>query len=334
MAAYDRNSVQDFDLDRELRRLTRALTASIRDKKQKSEVAREYEDHIYDAMQNYMLGGMREEEAFRAARDDLGDIDEIAVMLGDIHNQDKIPAEVRRENILRWSIIGVVSVTLYGLLLWAWDIFVLQMTILIVGIILAVNLIILSSAYHKRRRAMKSIRKYAKENGYRMQANRTVYTSILYAADKPSVILENDTQYIKVRFLATLHKNRVLHFLGRNAYLVTHTYGNALLARSLCHPIWMYLRPYNIRPASRSGIVMMTADYEENAYALPTLERRHDPRDKEVHEVLIFNPAPMRAFYREGTTEVELLGGEQKDGVWLHDIVSFGTMLRKLKGDL
>ena len=46
MAAYDRNSVQDFDLDRELRRLTRALTASIRDKKQKSEVAREYEDHI------------------------------------------------------------------------------------------------------------------------------------------------------------------------------------------------------------------------------------------------------------------------------------------------
>ena len=60
----------------------------------------------------------------------------------------------------------------------------------------------------------------------------------------------------------------------------------------------------------------------------------HDPLEKEVHEVLIFNPAPMRAFYREGTTEVELLGGEQKDGVWLHDIVSFGTMLRKLKGDL
>ena len=220
MAAYDHNSVQDFELDREVRRLTRALTASIRDKKQKSEVAREYDDHIYDAMQNYMLGGMNEEDAFSEVCEDLGDIDEIAAMLSDIHNQDKIPADVRRENILRWSIIGVVSVTLYGLLLWAWDIFVLQMTILIVGIILAVNLIILSVAYHKRRRAMKSIRKYAKENGFRIQANRTVYTSILYAADKPSVILENDTQYIKVRFLATLHKNRVLHFLGRNVYKI------------------------------------------------------------------------------------------------------------------
>ena len=323
----------DFDLDRQIKKMSAQLTKDIRSKSEKSAVAREYEDHLYDAMQNYMLGGMTEEAAFSAAAEDLGDIDEIAVMLGDIHNQDKIPADVRRENILRWSIITIVGVTLYGLLLWAWDIFVLQMTLLIVGIILAINFIILSSAYHKRRRAMKSIRRYAKENGYRIQANRTVYTSILYAADKPSVILENDTQYIKVRFLATLHKNRVLHFLGRNAYLVTHTYGNALLARSLCHPIWMYLRPYNIIPASRSGIVMMTADYEENAYALPTLERRHDPLEKEVHEVLIFNPAPMRAFYREGTTEVELLGGEQKDGVWLHDIVSFGTMLRKLKGD-
>lgn len=331
MAAYDRNSVQDFDLDRELRRLTRALTASIRDKKQKSEVAREYEDHIYDAMQHYMLGGMTEEDAFSEVCEDLGDIDEIAATLGDIHNQDKIPADVRRENILRWSIIGVVSVTLYGLLLWAWDIFVLQMTILIVGIILAINLIILSSAYHKRRRAMKSICRYAKENGFRIQANRTVYTSILYAADKPSVILENDTQYIKVRFLATLHKNRVLHFLGRNVYTTSARIGMLAIATpfgvGFHAPPWRRFLPW-------AGRTLEIADeYALDAIALPTLERRHDPLEKEVHEVLIFNPAPMRAFYREGTTEVELLGGEQKDGVWLHDIVSFGTMLRKLKGD-
>ena len=328
MAAYDRNSVQDFELDREVRRLTRALTASIRDKKQKSEVAREYEDHIYDAMQNYMLGGMTEEDAFSEVCEDLGDIDEIAATLGDVHNQDKIPADVRRENILRWSIIGVVGVTLYGLLLWAWDIFVLQMTILIVGIILAVNLIILSSAYHKRRRAMKTVRRYAKENGYQIQANRTVYTSILYAADQPSVILENDTQYIKVRFLATLHKNRVLHFLGRNVY----TTGAKLGALMITVPfnvgfqstMWMRFIPWK-------RVVEISEELPVDAVALPTLERRHDPLEKEVHEVLIFNPAPMRAFYREGTTEVELLGGEQKDGVWLHDIVSFGTMLRRLR---
>ncbi len=318
----------NFNLDRELRRLTARLTKDIRSKSEKTAVAREYEDHIYDAMQNYMLGGMREEEAFAAAVEDLGDIEEIAVFLSDVHNQNKIPAEVRRENILRWSIIGIVGVTLYGLLLWAWDIFVLQMTILIVGIILAVNLIILSLAYHKRRRAMKSIRRYAKENGFWIQANRTVYTSILYAADKPSVILENDTQYIKVRFLATLHKNRILHFLGRNVYTTSARIGMLAIATpfgvGFHAPPWRRFLPWSGRTLE------IAEEYAVDAIALPTLERRHDPLEKEVHEVLIFNPAPMRAFYREGTTEVELLGGEQKDGVWLHDIVSFGTMLKRM----
>ncbi len=328
MAAYGRDSVQDFEFDRELRRLTRALTASIRDKKQKSELAREYENHICDAMQHYMLGGMQEKEAFAAAVEDLGDIEEIAVFLSDVHNQDKIPTEVRRENILRWSIIGIVSVTLYGLLLWAWDIFVVQMTLLIVGIVLAINLCIVLSACHKRRRAMKTIRRYAKENGYRIQANRTVYTSVWTAADKPSVILENDTQYIKVRFLATLHKNRVLHFLGRNVYTTATQSGMLAMPTPLGvgfhSAAWMRFIPMKTR------LVEISEEIPIDAVTLPTLERRHDPRNKEIHEVLIFNPAPMRAFYREGTTEVELLGGEQKDGMWLHDIVSFGTMLQKL----
>lgn len=330
MARHDDNDVYDFNLEGELRRLTRALTASIRDNKQKSEVAREYEDHILDAMQNYMLGGMREEAAFSAAKEDLGDIEEIAATLGDVHNQDKIPADVRREIVIKRTVFGIIFGALYLFLLIVWDIFVVQMTVLIVGLVLAINLWILLSACHKRRRAMKSIRKYAKEHGYRMQANRTVYTSIWRAADKPSVILENDTQYIKVRFLATLHKNRALKFLGRNIYMVTRTYGNMLLARTLFAPGWVLFRPRNLEHLPRAGAFLMAADYNENIYALPTLECRHDPRDKEVHEVLIFNPVPMRAFYREGTTDVELIGGEQKDGVWLHDIVSFGSMLERM----
>ena len=317
-----------FDLDREIKKLTAQLTKDIRSKSEKSAVAREYEDHIRDAMQNYMLGGMREEAAFRAACDDLGDIDEIAATLGDIHNQDKIPADVRREIVIKRTVFGIIFGALYLFLLIVWDIFVVQMTVLIVGLVLAINLWVLLSACRKRRRAMKSIRKCAKEHGYRMQVNSTVYTSIWRAADKPSVILENDTQYIKVRFLATLHKNRVLHFLGRNVY----TTGAKLGALMITVPfnvgfqstMWMRFIPWK-------RVVEISEELPVDAVALPTLERRHDPRDKEVHEVLIFNPAPMRAFYREGTTEVELLGGEQKDGVWVHDIVSFGTMLRRMR---
>lgn len=329
MAACNNGTGHDFNLDREIKSITSQLTKDIRSKTERASAAREYEDHIRDAVLRSMLNGMTEEEAFRTALKDLGDIREIAVLLGDVHNQDKIPETVRRETFLRRGIIAVVCVTIYGLLLWAWGLFVLQVTAIVIGCILLVELWILSSAFMKRRRAVRTVRRYAKEYGFQMRSNSTVYSSILRPAEVPSVLLENDTQYIKIRFLATLHKKHVLHFLGRNVYLVSQTYGSALLAVTPLAPGWSLFHPRNLTPLNRSGIVTVTADYPENAVALPTLECRHDPHGKEVHEVLILNPAPMRAFYREGNTEVELLGGERKDGVWLHDIVSFGSMLEK-----
>ena len=53
MARSDYDGAQDFYLDREIRRLTTHLTKDIRSKSEKNAVAREYEDHIHDAMQNY-----------------------------------------------------------------------------------------------------------------------------------------------------------------------------------------------------------------------------------------------------------------------------------------
>ena len=329
MADTNGNAAPDFDLDHEIRRITAQLTKNIRSKTERASAAREYEEHIRDAMLHSMLSGMTEEEAFRSALHDLGDIHEIAELLGDVHNQDKVPEDVHWETLLRRGILLVIGAAIYGLLLWAWGLFVLQVTAIITGCILLVRLCILFSAFRKRRRAVRTVRRYAKEYGFRIQTNRTVYSSLLRPAEIPSVVLENDTQYIKVRFLATLRKKHVLHFLGRNVYVVSHTYGNALLAVTPLAPGWSLFHPRNLSPLNRSGIVTMTADYPENAAALPTLERRNDPRGKEVHEVLILNPAPMRAFYREGNTEVELLGGERKDGIWLHDIVSFGSMLKK-----
>ena len=83
----------DFDLDREIKKMTAQLTKDIRQKSEKADVAQEYDDHIRDAMQNYMLGGMTEEDAFSAACEDLGDIDEIAATLGDVHNVNRLSEE-------------------------------------------------------------------------------------------------------------------------------------------------------------------------------------------------------------------------------------------------
>ena len=316
----------NFNLDRELRRLTRALTASIRDKKQKSEVAREYEDHIRDAMQNYMLGGMREEEAFRAACEDLGDVDEIAATLGDVHNQDELPEDVGWK-LDRRKIIGIVIAAVLV------DIAILSRNaglLLVLLLIPLTALLVYFRAMVKRLIAVGRIRSYAQKYGMTCRVSYSAFTSLWLYADHADITLEQERQYYKIRFLPCVQPKTVLHFVGRNLYTTTQVHGASPIAAEQFSAGWQLFRPKNIKKFSKTGLAEISFEVQGDLYGLSTLERRHDPRDKEVYEVLIFNPVPMRVFYREGTTEVELVGGEQKDGVWLHDIVSFGSMLERM----
>ncbi len=315
-----------FDLDRELRRLTTRLTKDIRSKSEKSAVAREYEDHIRDAMQNYMLGGMREEEAFAAAMEDLGDIDEIAVLLGDVHNRDEVPEDVGWK-LDRRKIIGIV---IAAVLL---DVAILSQNtglLLVLLLIPLTALLVYLRAMVKRSIAIGRIRGYAKKHGMICHISCSAVTSLWLYADHADITLENQQQYYKIRFLPCVQPKTVLHFVGRNLYTTTQVHGASPIAAEQFSAGWQLFRPKNIKKFSKTGLAEISFTVQGDLYGLPTLERRHDPRDKEIHEVLIFNPVPMRVFYREGTTEVELVGGEQKDGVWLHDIVSFGSMLERM----
>lgn len=319
----------DFELGREIRTFCARLTASIRDKTAKAAVAAEYEDHIRDAMQRYLLDGMTEQAAFLQVCEDFGDVDEIAKMLDEVHNCAVLDADIRREYAVRKTAVFVVSTLVILLLYLAWDIFVIQMLLLIGGIWALLRVVVYLRALCKRRRAVRMLRRYAREFGYAIRVQKGVYTSLWQQTPTPTVVLENEEAYYKIRFLATLKKNRVLHFLGRNIYTVSHTYGNALLAITPLAPGWSLFHPRNMTRLNRSGIVMQVIDLPEDAIALPTLECRSDPREKTVQEVLIFNPAPMRVFYKEGNTEIEIAGGECRDGVWLHDLSSLRGMLER-----
>ena len=319
----------DFTLDREIRAVCVHLTSGIRDKSEKAAAAKEYEDHIRDAMQRYLLDGMTEQAAFLQVCEDLGDIDGIAEMLGEVHNSAALDADVRREYAVRRTVLLVVCALVILLLYQAWDIFVIQMLLLIAGIWAIFRTMAYLRALYKRRRAVRMLRRYAKEFGYTVRVQKGVYTSLWRQTQTPTVVMENEGKYYKIRFLATLKKNRVLHFLGRNVYTVSHTYGNALLAITPLAPGWSLFHPKNMVRLNRSGIIMQVIDLPEDAIALPTLECRSDPWEKTVHEVLIFNPAPMRVFYREGNTETEMVGGECRDGVWLHDLSSFRGILER-----
>ena len=316
-------STTDFNLDRELRRLTRALTASIRDKKQKSEVAREYEDHIHDAMQNYMLGGMREEEAFAAACDDLGDIEEIAATLGDVHNRQEIPSDVGWKLDKRKLADIIAMAIIIDVLLVSGNIFLWYLAILWVLGYIFWGL----RAVFKRLGAVGKLRRYAKTYGFACRISVSALMSLWWYSDRPDVVLERDNVMYKIRFLPSIRPNTVIRFIGRNLYSVVEEKGTTWIASVQLRPAWLSFRPKNVRKFSQSGLVHLNYSVQGDIFALPTMECRHDPRGKDVEEVLIFNPVPLRVLYMTGSRETEIIGGEKKDGVWLHDIVSFGTML-------
>ncbi len=354
MARSDYDGAQDFDLDRELRRLTAHLTKDIRAKSEKAAVAREYEDHIRDAMQNYMLGGMREEEAFAAAREDLGDIDDIAVTLGDIHNENKVPNELRKrilKGVTKWRILAVID--LIVVLVWAvlpsqfwqtcpWYVTIYVQPLFMIAYLYLYVIIILGGlnifvwcfrsirAIIKRIGALVKIKRYAKRAGMRMYVKLGTLTSIFMHPAKPAIILENDTLYFKVRFLTTIMRKRQLMFLGKNLFTITKVQGGSFISPMAVSEEWMGFRPKNMEPMHRNVFVVAQLAVPINAIALPTFECRHDPRDKTVKEILLFHPAPMAIQYQDGNKAVEISGGEEYDGVTMFGLSGFCKMLERI----
>ena len=343
-----------FELNRELKKLTTQLTGDIHSKSEKAAVAREYDDHIRDAMQNYMLGGMTEEEAFAAAKDDLGDIDEIAVTLGDVHNVNRVSEEFRRRFLQgkrKWRTLAVIDIllVLIGLQLPAqfWNICPLVIRIFLLPLFqiayLYFYVIVLWGgltflvwwfraclAVFKRIGALTKIKRSAARAGMNVRLGLGVMTSIFLHPAKPAIILENDTHYFKIRFLTTVMKKRQLHFIGKNLFTVTKVQGGSFISPMAVSAGWVAFRPKTIAPMHSNVFVVSQATVPVDAVALPTFECRHDPREKTVKEILLFHPAPMSVRYQDGNTAVEICGGEEFDGVTLFDLNGFCKMLDRM----
>ena len=356
MARSDYDGAQDFYLDREIRRLTTHLTKDIRSKSEKNAVAREYEDHIHDAMQNYMLGGMTEADAFSAACEDLGDIDEIAVTLGDVHNVNRLSEEFKKrfwvwKNIRRiFVVVDILIVAVLSMMpVQFWNglplpIFLFLQALFNISYLYFYVIMILGGltflvwgfrsiqAIIKRIGALVKIKRYASRAGMRMHVKIGTITSIFMHPAKPAMILENDTQYFKVRFLTTVMRKRQLMFLGKNLYTVTKVQGGSFISPMAVSEEWMGFRPKNMEPMHRNVFVVAQLAVPIDAIALPTFECRHDPRGKTVKEILLFHPAPMAVQYQDGNKAVEISGGEEFDGVTMFGLSGFCKMLERMRG--
>ena len=323
----------EFNRKKETEAFVHYICARIRNPKIRRAVEEEYTDHIEDSVYHAMLDGMSEKDAFDRAIRSLGAPDNYRYLLADIHIEEPIPPELKKER-RAWLLTRVAAALLFlaaaaGATV-LWGIFVPQIIAVFLSAWLILWLWRYCLAFVKRIRSLHKVKKTAVENGFTAQWNRTVFTSLFAPAAIPSVTMENDRTVYKIRFVATLKKNRILRFVGRNMYIPTAVRGGMMLNHR--HP-FMGLGLFGNTPPARV-LYSTHSDLTEYASAvrvLPTLERRFDDKSKTVREVLIFNPAPMQVLYRQGTADIPILGGETVDEVQLHDTVSFCSMLERGK---
>jgi len=321
--------VADFNRKSETETFVRAVCGRIRNPKIRRSVEAEYRDHIEDAVYHAMLGGMSEEEAFRLACRSLGAPENYRDLLADVHERVELPPELRRERRKRltlWMLAAVLFVAAAAGAAALWGVFVLQMIVLGLAVWLVLWICRLAGAFFKRCRALIRIKKAAAENGFAVCWNRTVFTSLFFPASVPSVTVESGECVYKIRFIAALKKNRILHFVGRNLYIPSSVHGGMMLNHR--HPFTGFVRPRS-SPRYHYATHTDTAEFPGNVRMLPVLERRFDDAGRTNREVLIFNPPPMQVLYRRGNSEIPILGGETMDEVMLHDTAGFCSMLSR-----
>jgi len=309
----------------------RRICAGIRDPKVRRAAEQEYLDHIEDAVYHAALDGMKEEEALEQAFCALGAPENYSDLLADVHAEEPLPPEweyERRRQLLIWCIFGCLIAAAVCGAWFLWGNFVWQLIALGIAAWLLLLTGRLLLAFSKRVRAVIRLKKAAKEGGYSWRMNATVFTSLLLTADVPSVTLENGERVYKIRFVTTLGKNRVLRFFGRNLYTVSVVRGGMMLNHR--HP-FKGVGLFHRNPLPRFHYATHTdlAECGGNVRTLPVLERRFDDKTKITEEVLIFNPAPMRIHYRQKNSDITILGGETVDGIQMHDVTSFCSLLTR-----
>ena len=319
--------MSNFDMRRSIDELTAYIVRDIPSPRTRREVAREYADHVEDAVYRHMLTGKSEEEAFRLASRELGAPEEFAPLLADIHSKTAEPEEFQAEKrafLSRRILATLLTVAALTGLYFLWGIFVVQVLLIVVGIFVLLCLLRYTRTLRKRAKAVRRIRKAAQEKGYICETNNTAYTSVFRPSERPAILLDDGERVYKIRFLPVLYRRCRLYFVAKNVYYITRMKGAAIM-----HARFGPLAAPNFAAFFMPRMHSELAAFAQSFLTLPTMEKRHDRHDRIHEEVLILNPVPMCAFYRVKNTYEPLLGGEKHDGVWIHDIAGFLHFLRE-----
>ncbi len=282
--------MEEFDLSRAILRHAQELCRGIRHPRKRKAVVAEYIEHMEDATHAYMMRGMGDAEAFRAAAADLGDIGKTQILLALTHNGDGLPRWFKWVmGTLGAVAFGVAYATVENKTARAWMQVALIAIAVAGGIALVGALGLFLRAVFKRASAERRLRAAAEARGMTFVRHKNPYVSLLRPSATPEWTVESaHTRYI-IRLWPTFYPRRVIRLQENGLY--TCNKRSFFLMR---FGFGSYSMPPSWYPAP--GI-----ELPRGIYRMPHIEyeRFHSP-DKENRHIILLNPIPL---------EVTLTGG-------------------------
>ncbi len=301
--------------------LPKRITASVSGRKLKKRFLNAYTTHIADAR----AAG----ESDDAILSSFGDVSEIASAAAEFSTAFQKHVRLK-PRVWLYLGAGVLLAALFVGIWFMWQEFLLEISAIIGGILAAIWLFRITRAYLKRRRAYRLIEKAAEECGCQAHRRQSILSSVFKTKTHPSMTVKSDDALYKIRFVTAWNRRKILKFRSPYVYQVFTMRGIAM-AYTHRSPFSVYFKPRNM---SSGGILKLyhtyLVEFDGPVSQLPVYEKRHDDNTTKQIEVVLLNPAPMRAAYVK-SSETTLVGGETIDGVMLHDAPGFSEFLRRTK---
>lgn len=209
-----------------------------------------------------------------------------------------------------------------------WLIILGQVTLIVLGCILLRFFYKYLLTLRKRIEAVKNLKKSAKCAGFKCKKTDSYLNFDSHNMKICFVLTRGLTQY-NVRFLATFGKNRTLRFLAPDAYVSEKEVGYMPLInhRNLFgHMMARMFKPKNIPGDLLKRTHSETVPFPSNTIYTKGVEVLQSGN---VHEVVILNPVPLKAFYLDKTTWKQIIGGETWQNLSFHDISSFCSLIER-----
>ena len=211
--------------------------------------------------------------------------------------------------------------------IYSWIVFLGQLVLIVLGCVMLYFIYRYLRTVSKRMKAVKNLKKSAARAGFKCKKTGSYLNFDSHNMETCFVLTKGLEQY-NVRFLTTLGKNRTLRFFAPDAYVSEKNFGYTLINTNHVHSLLIarMFRPKNIPADLLKWTHSETVTFPSNTIYTKGVEVLQSGN---VHEIVIFNPVPLKAFFLDKTTWTQVIGGETWQNLSFHDIGSFCSMLER-----